>query len=194
MPVAEDLIRRFPNNPSVYNCPLDEQDLCRTCGGSHSIAGESDPAQSAQFLSVLSLPPIGLRLAAAGEGQRCDRLPGAIARNQPGRRWQSSMDLPLPCRGLCPSRGDRRRQSTRSPKRTVFGPTTPFAVTGRTSCRAPFMPSRSGVLQAGLRLAGERDHADEAGGFRCAVGCHIAQGFCWSHADNRAWGENDPHH
>ena len=105
MAVAEDLIRRFPNNFLRLFCPLDEQGLCRTCGGSHSIAGESDPAQPAQFLSVLSLPPIGLRLAAAGKGQRCDYLPGTIARNQPGRRWRSSMDLPLPCRSLCTSWG-----------------------------------------------------------------------------------------
>ena len=94
------------------------------------------------------------------------RLPFSNDRSQSTRTTMAVVNgftasLPQPMRNL----GSWRRQSVRSPKRTVFGPTTPFAVTGRTTCRAPFMPSRSGVLQAGLRLVGERDHADEEADF-----------------------------
>ena len=45
--VAEELIRRFPTIPSGYVALSTSKVDARTRGGSHSIAGKSDPAQPA---------------------------------------------------------------------------------------------------------------------------------------------------
>jgi adenylate cyclase len=108
--VAEELVRRFPNNPAGFNALAQSKTIAGRAAEAIPLlerAIQLDPRSAWLFIRYKNLGSASLWL---GRDEDAIRFPRTIDLDQSGL-LRPSVDVSLPCRGLCPKGAPCRGQA-----------------------------------------------------------------------------------